>query len=264
MGSFNLNIPSLGSSFVDYRTQILGDSFNWSWVRPLTQIGHIAIHHSAGPDTQTPDDIANYHVRVRGWGGIGYHFVVTKDGKVWYVGDLTTARANVYGQNQSVIGICLIGTFMSGRLPTNDQIDSTHKLCSHLLFNTPEIPGINGWEDIRGHKELTATECPGETWGVYRSKIIQGVNPPPNSDRVNQITSLYNVVLGRTPDQDGLNWYVNGDKTIDEIRKDMTESSEHRQILSMARSFKDARNLAQESLENIGQVANKIDQITKL
>ncbi|MEK7166249.1 MAG: peptidoglycan recognition family protein, partial [Patescibacteria group bacterium] len=128
MGNFAFNVPSLGTKFIDYRNQILGDSFNWSFARPLSQVQYLTIHHAAGPDTQTPDSIAAFHVNTNGWGGIGYHFVIAKDGRVYYVGDLTTGRANVANLNHLVIGICLIGSFIDGIEPPQTQLVSTHEL----------------------------------------------------------------------------------------------------------------------------------------
>jgi hypothetical protein len=178
MGNFPLQIPALGKKFVDYRQQILGDSFTWSWVRPLSQPKDLAIHHSAGPETQTPDNIAAYHVRSRGWGGVGYHFIIARNGTTYYVGDLTTARANVANKNHLVIGICLIGNFMNGRLPSHDQFLSAHELCSHLLFHTPALTNINGWEDVIGHQQLQATSCPGQDWLTWRKWLIKPPVPP--------------------------------------------------------------------------------------
>lgn len=240
MGNFMFNVPSLGSKFKDYRSVVMGDSFNWSWVRPLSQPRYLTIHHSAGPDNQTPQDIAAYHVQSRGWGGIGYHFVIGNDGTVYYVGDLTTARANVLNYNDLVIGICLIGYFTAGRNPNSEQIRSAHELCAQLLFRTPELSGINDWGDVVGHKQLSATACPGDNWENWRNQIINfsgsPTTPPTNQNRVQEITGLYLTILGRAPDTAGLNSYANSNQSIDQIRKNMVESPEHQQLIYWGRS----------------------------
>lgn len=265
MGNFNLSIPTLGNTFTDYRNQILGDSFNWSWIRPMSQVRYLVIHHSAGPPTQTPDDIAAYHVRSRGWGGVGYHFIISANGKVYYVGDLTTARANVLDMNQLVVGICLIGNFVDEALPTDDQIRSAHLLCAHLLFHTPELSGVDGWEDVVGHQQLGATACPGTDWQTWRQKIIAVPGGTEGgTQRIQDITKLYQIVLGRDPDQGGLQQYANGPLTIDEIRKDMAESQEHQQILNKAKGFKQAQTLAAEAVQLIDQAHAKTENITRL
>lgn len=167
MSKIDLSIPALTGKFVDLRDSIPGDSYNWSWIRPLSQVNYLAIHHSAGSDTQTPEEIANFHINNNGWGGIGYHFLISKDGTVYYVGDISTARANVVNLNEQVIGICLIGNFTSGKSPTQEQLGSAHKLCEFLI-NYPPLSNVNSWEAVKTHKNLPGqvTVCPGdgESW----------------------------------------------------------------------------------------------------
>lgn len=263
MGNFAFNVPSLGNKFIDYRQQILGDSFNWSWVRPLTEVRYLTIHHAAGPDNQTPDDIASYHVNSRGWGGIGYHFVISQNGTVYYVGDLTTARAHVLNMNHLALGICLIGTFIEGKVPTSSQINSAHELCSQLLFRTPEIPGIDGWEDVVGHQDLSPTQCPGDSWPNWRARLVSALPVNPNQRQLD-ITKLYQVVLGRDPDQTGLNYYYQSKWTIEEIRKILTESTEHQEILNKSKKLKDAQTRAQTSLTSLSQAYQQVAEITKI
>lgn len=175
-----LHIPDLinRGKWVDYRDPIWGDSYNWSWVRKWEEVKYLVIHHTVTSHDATPDDIALLH-KARGWAGIGYHFVITKDGTVYYVGDISTARANVLNMNEQVIGITLVGDFTK-HLPSDDQILSAHDLCKFFLFNAPALPNINGWEDVVGHKELQATACPGNDWKDTAS-------------------SLYNRIKGRIP-----------------------------------------------------------------
>lgn len=177
MAKTDLIIPSLGNKFVDYREYIPGDSYNWSWIRPLSQVNYLAIHQSSTTDTQTPEDIANFHINNNGWGGIGYHFLISKDGKVFYVGDISTARANVANINEQILGICLIGNFIEDRSPTIEQLDSTHKLCDYFINNYSELSNVNSWDKVRGHKELPgqSTNCPGDNWEDWRIQIVEGV-----------------------------------------------------------------------------------------
>ncbi len=188
-----LSIQELGDSFVDYRQPIWGNSYTWSWERPITQVQYLVIHHTVTSSDATPDDIALFH-KARGWGGIGYHFIVTKDGKVWYVGDIGTARANVANMNEKVIGISLIGDFTK-ELPTDEQITSTHLLCKFLV-ETASIPNVKSWESVVGHKELGSTACPGASWDKaisgdmwwrIKSNTVYSA-PPPQQDDVYKVT----------------------------------------------------------------------------
>lgn len=172
MAKTNLTIPELGNKFIDYRDKIWGDSFSWVNERSSADIKLLAIHHSVTSHDATPDKIAELH-KVRGWGGIGYHFVITKDGNVYYVGDISTARANVYDMNDLVIGICMVGDFTK-HLPSDEQITSCHKLCQFFI-DIASVPNVKSWDDVVGHKGMkmiapdygrtsTGTLCPGTSW----------------------------------------------------------------------------------------------------
>lgn len=178
MSKTDISILSLGDKFVDLRDSISGDAYNFSWVRPLLQVQYLAIHHSATSDLQTPEQIAQTHINNNGWGGIGYHFLIDKDGFVYYVGDISTARANVANLNEQVLGICLIGNFIQGNFPTNEQIDSAHKLCNFFINEYPDLENVNSWDKVRGHKELPSqsTICPGDDWSVWRINIVEGIS----------------------------------------------------------------------------------------
>lgn len=182
MADTPLFIPELGDKFKDHRRDVWGNSFTWSWQRPISQVRWIVIHHTVTTPSATADDIALLH-KARGWGGIGYHFVVTKDGTVWYVGDIGTARAHVKNMNEKVLGVSLVGDFTK-HLPSDEQIVSTHKLCKFML-DASSIPPSN-WEDVKGHKELKATACPGTSWDKskdgdmwWRIKTGTPYTPPP-------------------------------------------------------------------------------------
>lgn len=269
MAKIDLTIPSLGNNFVDLRDTIPGDSYNWSWVRSLSQVNYLAIHHTAGPDTQTPDQIANFHINSNGWGGIGYHFLIARDGTVYYVGDISTARANVANLNDAVIGICLIGNFTAGRVPTDAQLSSANKLCEFFIGSYPDLPNINSWDDVKGHKDLPgqSTTCPGDDWPGWRVRLVEGgaaeTTPSPtapttttSSDRGAQISELYRGILGRDPDMGGLQTYTNGSMSLDQIMRSMVESEEHRLLVRNAKevpSLKSSVDSLQTTLASVNQ-----------
>lgn len=169
MAKIDLNISGL----IDLRDTLPGDAYDWSWVREFSLVNYLAIHQSGGLDTQTPVDLANYHIQNNGWGGIGYHFIIDQDGIVYYVGDISTARANVADLNEAVIGICLIGNFSGNIEPTTEQLAGAHKLCEFLI-NYPGLVNIKSWDKIVGHKELPnqQTDCPGDNWDKWKAKLV--------------------------------------------------------------------------------------------
>lgn len=195
MAKTNLFIPPLGGKYTDLRETIPGDAYNWSWERDPSQVNYLAIHSTSGPDTQTPQDIADIHINTNGWGGIGYHFLIAQDGTVYYVGDISTARANVANLNEQVIGIGLIGNFIQGKIPSVEQLDSCHKLCEFLL-NYSALTSLNSWDKVRGHKELPnqTTDCPGDDWSNWRIQIVEGVSLPETGIPQDQLEMLKNQI----------------------------------------------------------------------
>lgn len=273
MARIDISIPSLGNKFIDLRDTIPGDSFNFSWVRALSQVNYLAIHHTAGPERQTPEQIAAFHINSNGWGGIGYHFLINPEGVVFYAGDISTARANVANLNDQVIGICLIGNFTEGRVPTDAQFDSAHNLCDFFINNFPDLSNLISWDQVKGHKELPgqSTTCPGDNWPSWRSQIISGssssippVVPPtpaplpsaPSDERGAKITEAYRQVLGRDPDMGGLQTYTNSPMSLEQIIWSMVTSEEHKNLLKAAEDanpLRDQISNMQTSLTSINQ-----------
>jgi len=179
MADTPLYIPILEESkkFTDYRKGIWGYSYNWSWVRKWTSIKYVVIHHSVTNPTANSKDDVDYIARIHknnGWGGIGYHFVITKDGMVWYVGDISTARANVANKNEMVIGICLVGDFTKYN-PSDEQIVSAHDLSKFLINDVLALTNLKDWGSMVGHKDLQATQCPGTYWKGVSDSIYERI-----------------------------------------------------------------------------------------
>jgi len=168
MANTPLYIPVLEErkKIKDYRQGIWGDSYSWYKERSWPTIKHLVIHHSVTKPTSNTKSDVDYIAQIhknKGWGGIGYHFVITADGMVHYVGDISTQRANVADKNHLVIGICLVGDFRAYN-PTDEQILSAHDLCKFLLNDVPALTNLVDWKNVVGHKNLQATECPGPQW----------------------------------------------------------------------------------------------------
>ena len=83
--------------------------------RPLT-VG-IAAHHSKGPGS--PEAIAAYHVRKKGYPGIGYHGVIYR-GEAYQTAALDLAIYHAWKHNDSRIAICFAGNYDRDLLPAAD------------------------------------------------------------------------------------------------------------------------------------------------
>ena len=118
----------------------------------------IVIHHTGENDIDaSAEQIHEWHLNNPGWAGIGYHYVIRKNGTIergrpeWAIG------SHAYGENSHTIGIHLSGDFMTA-YPTEIQIERVALLIANICEDY-DIPTDR--EHIVGHGELMATDCPG-------------------------------------------------------------------------------------------------------
>lgn len=74
------------------------------------RINYIVVHCTATPEGQakTVEQIRKEH-KAEGWSDIGYHYVVTLDGKVHLGRDVDVSGAHVSGHNADSIGVVYVG-----------------------------------------------------------------------------------------------------------------------------------------------------------
>ena len=103
----------------------------------------IICHHTAASYDKNPDQFEatrKYHIS-KGWGDIGYHYEISKGGKVYKGRDESMPGAHTKEQNVNYnsIGICLDGDF-DKELPTKEQIESLKKLLQELMVKYKILP----------------------------------------------------------------------------------------------------------------------------
>lgn len=142
--------------------------------RSLDAIEGVVIHHVGIDDEVTPESIAQYCIDRRDWPGMPYHFYIRYDGTVLQCQSLNTVTyhcANVKGGyqcNTKNIGVAMEGSFVDGRVPKDEQIESCRRLNLDLLRR----PGLVNLRLFRGHKEVRSTVCPGTTWDVWKPLVV--------------------------------------------------------------------------------------------
>lgn len=144
--------------------------------RPLTQVTSLVIHHTATPLVTTLEAIANYHVNIKGWPGIGYHFVIRADGTIFLTNYLQTMSYHAGAYNPISIGIALLGDYTYDQ-PTNAQITSANSLVSYLQGQVPSAEIVEAHGQLQG----MSTQCPGLTWESWFWRIT-GDQPPEPPD----------------------------------------------------------------------------------
>jgi N-acetylmuramoyl-L-alanine amidase len=163
---------------------------------PTADVCYIAIHHTGPVDRHgNPYDadasaasINRYHRRPkprggRGFAGIGYHFVITKDGTVEVGRPLTKQGAHVLGLNHCSIGVVVAGH--GDLVPwTPEQRASLLDLVVHLVREYGVEP-----RDVIGHREAytipgvpdTGKTCPGTLVSMrrVRKQLVDRLHPLP-------------------------------------------------------------------------------------
>jgi hypothetical protein len=126
--------------------------------RPLSDIRHLVIHHSAVPPSVGPHRIAAYHVNKQDWPGIGYHFLVAENGTIYQGNALGTVSYHAVKANPRGVGVCFLGNFTE-TVPPPAQLEGG----AHLIAWLMQGLGI-ALDEVKGHKEFMDTACPGEQW----------------------------------------------------------------------------------------------------
>lgn len=76
----------------------------------MRRIERIIVHCTATESQREVSvaEIDRWH-KGRGWRGIGYHYVVGLDGRIWKGRDEETIGAHCAGHNATSIGVCYVG-----------------------------------------------------------------------------------------------------------------------------------------------------------
>jgi len=122
----------------------------------------IVIHCTATRPSQDVgrDELDAWH-RHKGWFGIGYHFVIRRDGTLELGRDEEKAGAHARGFNHNSVAVALVGGCAEDDIKvaennfTTAQFDSLEELIKELQINYPDAK-VLGHSDLEG----VTKECP--------------------------------------------------------------------------------------------------------
>lgn len=137
-----------------------------SKVNAMNGISKLTIHHEGWTAINFTDEsttaariekIRQYHTGPdRGWGDIGYHYIVDRAGRVWEGRPVQYQGAHVSQNNEHNVGILVLGNF-DKQAPSNAQLKVLYDAVS-VLSKQHSIKSAM----VRSHQEITSTECPGK------------------------------------------------------------------------------------------------------
>lgn len=136
--------------------------------RPSTDL--IVIHHIGGITRDvSAAEVHQWHLK-NGWAGIGYHFLIHRDGVIERGRPVGAIGSHAYGSNAHSVGICFVGDFEQ-ESPSNEQIESGAKLIADLSAMYDLTPTH---ESVKGHREVCETECPGTNFTEELLQTLRG------------------------------------------------------------------------------------------
>lgn len=119
-----------------------------------SKTARIILHHAAAKSC-TAEQVHAWHL-ANGWAGIGYHYFIRKDGRVYRGRPENTVGAHAGNNNSDSIGICFEGNFEEESMP------AVQKQAGAGLI--ADILSRYGTLSIIRHKDVNATACPGSNF----------------------------------------------------------------------------------------------------
>lgn len=121
---------------------------------------YIAIHCSATKPGQDigKADIDRWH-RAKGWNGIGYHFVIRRDGTIEVGRPVDAIGAHVENFNAVSVGICMVGGIADNGKAENNFAEPQWV---SLLATVKELKQRYPKASVQGHRDFpkVAKDCP--------------------------------------------------------------------------------------------------------
>ena len=138
-------------------------------------------HHSATPPDRNLSEAIGYVRRfhrehkAKGWGGLGYHYVIARDGTILCGRPTVMKGAHVGGHNTGNVGVMMIGTV--GTRPTKRQQASFRWLLRNA--HTAKMPRAHRTDRslerarCRGHNDWPThgtNQCPADHTPLFTSR----------------------------------------------------------------------------------------------
>jgi len=117
----------------------------------------VVLHHIGGTDEDVSAETVHCWHLDNGWSGIGYHYLIRKDGTIEQGRPLNMMGAHCYGENSHTVGINIVGDFTWAQ-PGEAQLEAAAGLVAAVCTYYGFPPAGSS---VLGHCDLSATACPG-------------------------------------------------------------------------------------------------------
>jgi hypothetical protein len=191
-----------------------GQELTWPLAYP-EKTRKIIIHHTAtvknlDNPAQAIRDIYYWHTISKGWGDIGYNFIIDTKGNIYegrFGGDNVVA-AHAGGANTGSIGIAVLGNYETSRVPDAVKNSLTalikHEAAKYNIDTTGKSMFRGEYIDnVIGHRDVMATTCPGKYLYELLPEIRKAAYSASSGNiidrRRNVSDNTYNFELGEVP-----------------------------------------------------------------
>lgn len=178
---------SSGGPAFHSRAEWGADESQMTWRARQGDFKGAIIHHTAGTNDYTPEQVPEilrgiyaYHAVTRGWGDIGYNFLIDKWGRIWEGraggGELETIGAHTQNYNTNTVGVSVLGNYQEATV-SNAAVDAIVRLLGwKLSLHGVDAAGrmtLNGnnLPTIIGHRDVASTSCPGQSLWIRQDEI---------------------------------------------------------------------------------------------
>lgn len=157
--------------------------------RTKAQIKMIVIHHTAAVKCSF-EDVQQWHYD-RGWSGIGYHYFIRKDGTIYEGRPELTVGAHALNHNTESIGISCEGNYDTEKTMSDTQMKALVELVKDILSRYGEL-------DIKKHKDVCSTDCPGDNFPW--NQMLLAIHKPVKSELECAIDKLVEKGIIQSPE----------------------------------------------------------------
>lgn len=117
----------------------------------MRQIKRIFVHCTAGPQTQTVQEIQKYWKTHNKWKDPGYHYIIKPDGEIIPLQPEDKPSNGVAGYNSTSINVCYIGGVDKQLRATDNRTDAQKQALSTIL---KDLHSRYPDAEIMGHRDI--------------------------------------------------------------------------------------------------------------
>lgn len=179
-----------------------GKEYKWPLQYPK-KVERFIIHHTA--TSNNPKDpmasirsIYAYHAITRGWGDIGYNYIIDQNGKVYEgrAGGAGVVGGHARGYNTGSIGIAILGNYQEAKVPKKAEealINLIAVKSKEFKIDPAGYSTVNGKKkyNVLGHRDVASTVCPGDNLYEKLPSIRKAAAKGGNSSSQSKSTKDY-------------------------------------------------------------------------